>query len=96
MTLNLQRRVEVAAPVLDPALARRVYEDLELSLSDTCKARVMHPDGTYTLRRPADGEKPFNSQEFFRQRAENSAARSVERASVAVWLRERWLRIRVR
>ncbi|MEA4824841.1 MAG: polyphosphate kinase 1 [Clostridiaceae bacterium] len=73
MTRNMQRRIEVAVPLLDPAIARRVYEDVEASLSDNAKARVMHPDGTYSLRYDSVSEA-FNSQEYFRQRAEAGAA----------------------
>ena len=93
MTRNMQRRVEVAAPVLTPALAKRIWDDLELLFADTCKARVMHPDGSYTLRRPADGERPFNSQEYFRQRTESSAVRGEKKASFAAWVREKWRQV---
>ncbi len=75
MTRNMQRRVEVAAPLLDPAIARRVYEDVEASLADNVKARIMLPDGSYTLRGAGEAS-PFDSQEFFRARAEENAGAS--------------------
>ncbi len=66
MARNLDRRVEVIAPVLDPSL-RRYLKDvaLEAYLRDNVKAREMRPDGTYVRVRPAPGEEPFDSQSYF-------------------------------
>ena len=48
MPRNLDRRVEVLAPVRDPKLAKRLREEiLQTYLSDDVKTRVMQPDGTY-------------------------------------------------
>jgi polyphosphate kinase len=47
MVRNLDRRVEVAVPVYDPELKRRVIDDvLEASLRDNVKARRVLPDGS--------------------------------------------------
>jgi len=56
---NLRRRVEVAVPILDPALRRRLDQLLEAELSDPT-AWCLKPDGTY--ERPA-GEPGLGSQE---------------------------------
>jgi polyphosphate kinase len=47
MDRNLFRRVEVAFPVLDPALHARVLDDLMLELLDNSGAWVMDGDGQY-------------------------------------------------
>ena len=62
MPRNLDRRVEIAFPILEPALQRQVLEILETQLADTVKARVLLPDGRST-RRPRDGRPPVRSQE---------------------------------
>lgn len=47
MTRNTVRRVEVAAPILDPAIRDRVRELLKICLSDNVKARELCSDGIY-------------------------------------------------
>jgi polyphosphate kinase len=66
MTRNLDRRVEVVTPVLDPQL-RKYLKDTVLAayLRDNVKARVLNTEGTYDLPQVAAGEKPFNSQAYF-------------------------------
>ncbi|OXS17154.1 polyphosphate kinase 1 [Zobellella denitrificans] len=41
MTRNLDFRVEVATPILDPVLRQRIIDILEIQLSDTTKARIL-------------------------------------------------------
>jgi len=66
MTRNLDRRVEVVAPVLDAKLKKYLKETvLDAYLRDNVKARVMKSDGTYEMSPMAPGEEPFNSQLFF-------------------------------
>jgi polyphosphate kinase len=66
MTRNLDRRVEVVAPVLD-VKSKKYLKDTVLAayLRDNVKARVMRSDGTYEMPEMAPGEEPFNSQLFF-------------------------------
>ena len=48
MPRNLDRRIEVLAPVRDSRLIKRIREEiLGTYLRDTVKQRVMQPDGTY-------------------------------------------------
>ena len=48
MERNLDRRVEIMFPVIDPALAARIRdEELDLGLTDTVKARQLLPDRSY-------------------------------------------------
>ena len=66
MTRNLDRRVEVVVPVLDPK-GKTYLKDTVLAayLRDNVKARVMNSDGTYEPPPMEPGEEPFNSQTFF-------------------------------
>jgi polyphosphate kinase len=62
MPRNLDRRVEIAFPVLDPQLQSQVHRILEVQLADTVKARRILGDGT-SVRIDADGRPPLRSQE---------------------------------
>ena len=66
MARNLDRRVEVVVPVLDPQ-AKTYLKDTVLAayLRDNVKARIMNSDGTYVQPAMEPGEAPFNSQMFF-------------------------------
>jgi polyphosphate kinase len=66
MARNLDRRVEVVAPVLDVQI-KKYLKDVVLAayLRDNVKARVMKSDGTYEPPPMEPGEEPFNSQLFF-------------------------------
>ncbi len=66
MTRNLDRRVEVVTPVMDPQ-SKSYLKDTVLAayLRDNVKARVMNFDGSYEMPPMAPGEEPFNSQLFF-------------------------------
>jgi polyphosphate kinase len=62
MPRNLDRRVEIAFPVLDPHLQTRIREILEIQLADTVKARRILPDGS-SVRILGLGESRLRSQE---------------------------------
>ena len=62
MPRNLDRRVEIAFPVLDPALQAQVRQILEIQLADTVKARRILGDGS-SVRVPADDRPRLRSQE---------------------------------
>jgi polyphosphate kinase len=66
MTRNLDRRVEVVAPVTDASL-RLYLKDVVLAayLRDNANARELLPDGSYQRVLPAPGEEPFDSQTHF-------------------------------
>jgi polyphosphate kinase len=56
MPRNLDRRVEVLAPIRDRRISRFLAEQyLPTYLKDNAKARLLQPDGTY-IRAPKDGE----------------------------------------
>jgi polyphosphate kinase len=62
MPRNLDRRVEIAFPVLDPWLQAQLQEVLDIQLADTVKACELLPDGR-SQRIQADGTPPLRSQE---------------------------------
>ncbi len=66
MTRNTERRIEVACPIDNPALSRRISCSLERMLEDNEKAWDLLPDGSYQKRAAAER---FNSQEYFIQEA---------------------------
>lgn len=72
MTRNTIRRVEVAAPIYDPALKHRLQEMFKVMLRDNVKARIQDNSGVY-LRKTVEGV-PLNSQEYFFQQAIDKAA----------------------
>jgi polyphosphate kinase len=75
MDRNLSRRVEVVFPVEAPELKQRlIREILAISLSDTAKARVLLPDGSYRRVTAAD-QPPLRSQQRFLELALQNAAR---------------------
>lgn len=61
MTRNLQKRVEIATPVLDPQVKKRVLHILSLVEGDNVKARRMGSNGGYS--KVKDFAKALNSQE---------------------------------
>jgi polyphosphate kinase len=63
MERNLMRRVETCFPILDPALAARVFEEeLANYLRDNQQAWRLHADGHYTRIVPGEGEAPYSAQ----------------------------------
>ena len=72
MTRNTERRVEVIAPIHNPALKEEILDYIQLQLEDTVKARVLQSDGTY--RKKEDGTLPKQcAQEIFMERARKKA-----------------------
>ena len=63
MTRNTDKRVEIAAPLLDKAVEEQVCSYLELMLSDNVKAMHLCEDGGYRPAVRAEGEKEINGQE---------------------------------
>ena len=66
MVRNLNRRVEIVAPVEDPKLKNYLKDEvLEAYLRDNVNARELQPDGSYQRVEPAGHEEPFDSQMHF-------------------------------
>lgn len=64
MSRNTIRRVEVAAPVEDERLKKRIREMFRVMMRDNVKARIMLSDGKYIHER-RNPDTPLNSQEYF-------------------------------
>jgi len=79
MTRNTERRVEVAAPVLDRTLADKVCNIFNICMSDNVKARELKPNGLYE-RVSAEGSEPLNAQAYFYKQAYEQAQVSDETA----------------
>jgi len=62
MTRNLHYRVEVAVPIRDRRLKRRLLEILELHLRDNVNSWELLPDGSYVRRLPEEGEGTVDAQ----------------------------------
>ncbi len=64
MPRNFDRRVEVVVPLKDPALVRRVRDQiLGTYLADTVLARELRREGIYSRVKPRPGEPAVSSQE---------------------------------
>ena len=69
MTRNTEKRVEVACPVYDVEIRKRLFHQLHVMLSDNVKARAMTSDGTYVKKPVEDGASFVNAQETFMREA---------------------------
>ncbi len=76
MTRNMERRVEIAAPIYDPAIKTRICDMFNTILSDNVKARVQMPDGSYRKKKINAGDTIVNSQEYFYEEAYRKAKRA--------------------
>lgn len=69
MTRNTEKRVEVACPVYDVEIRKRLFHQLHVMLSDNVKARAMTSDGIYMKKPVEDGASLVNAQETFMREA---------------------------
>ncbi|MFL5341275.1 MAG: RNA degradosome polyphosphate kinase, partial [Gemmataceae bacterium] len=84
MDRNLSRRVEVAFPIEQPDLKRRLIDEiLAISLADNVKARELLPDGTWKRVVPPEETPLLRSQSRFLELAEANAARRLTLPAVA-------------
>jgi polyphosphate kinase len=66
MQRNLDHRVETLFPIEDSVLREAILERLLKSeLADTVNARELLSDGSYVRVQPAEGEPPFDCQNWF-------------------------------
>ena len=64
MSRNLFRRIEVAFPILEKSLKKRVMaEGLDPYLKDNTNAWVLDTNGTYERKKPRSKQTPFCAQQ---------------------------------
>lgn len=89
MTRNMDKRIEIAWPILDGALRDYVLGYIDVCLSDTAKLRELLPDKSYTplgafAKENAEGEvERFDSQTFFINRAQRKRLEAAEDQAVS-------------
>lgn len=74
MTRNLDRRIEVIAPIYDEEIAREFKDILEIQLNDNVKARIQDKEETNTYVEKGPGDEAIRSQleiyKYLRQKHE--------------------------
>jgi polyphosphate kinase len=78
MPRNLDRRLEVLAPVEDPRLQAEIAKIFAALLSDTHASWALHADGRWRRRRPHDGALAVSAQETLMARAREAAGSADE------------------
>ena len=63
MTRNTLHRVEIAAPIYDSKVKKRILDMFSVMMKDNVKARIQQNNGSYI--HAAGGDFPLNSQEYF-------------------------------
>lgn len=75
MNRNLFRRIEIAFPVLDKSLKKRILvEGLNPYLKDNYNSWELESDGQYRRRRPRNKQTSFSAQHYLMQLLGSSAA----------------------
>jgi polyphosphate kinase len=78
MPRNMDRRIEIAFPIEQKEIkARLITEVLETAWSDNVKARVLSPEGKYSLRKRATNEPEIRSQLKFIEIARKGGIQSI-------------------
>jgi len=66
MGRNLDGRVEIVTPVLDPIIAETINgQILTVLFADNVKSRELLENGSYRRRAPGPGEMPIDAQRVF-------------------------------
>lgn len=66
MPRNLNRRIEVSFPILDPQIRRRIKDEiLATELGDNVSSWTLDPGGTYQPVSVPEGQSPLRAQQVF-------------------------------
>ncbi|WP_042349345.1 polyphosphate kinase 1 [Bacillus massiliigorillae] len=68
MTRNMEKRVEIACPILDSQVKQQIYHILDIQLQDNVKARLLCDNKQYEKRKNLNNQK-IDSQSYFMEEA---------------------------
>lgn len=73
MTRNMERRIEVAAPIYDSNIKLCIAEYIETQMQDSIKGRIMKSDG---VMKKISSDKKLSSQDVYMEKAEAKISNS--------------------
>ncbi len=79
MTRNTVRRVELACPIYDENIRRRIKHTLYLNYMDNVKGRRLSSDGLYEKKRQRPGQQRIDSQRILMLESEEKQQRRAQR-----------------
>jgi polyphosphate kinase len=82
MSRNLDNRIEVMTPVYNPEIQQELLRIVNAGLRDTMQGRIVDGSGNNDFYAPAEGEKPYRSQEALYQYYKGEIKKHVERENV--------------
>lgn len=87
MTRNLQKRIEIATPILDERIKKNLMEDFNISWMDTIKGRKLDEKGKYVH---LSSNNPLDSQVYFLERAQRSEINvKVKEKKIRKWIQKK-------
>ena len=81
MTRNLRKRVEVAVPLLDPEIKKRVVDFMDILFKDDVKRRELLPSKRYAH---VENKENFIAQNYFMEEADRYAEGEMTKAPAVV------------
>ncbi|MDA0837711.1 MAG: polyphosphate kinase 1 [Planctomycetota bacterium] len=88
MPRNLDRRIELLFPLVDPDVKQKVMENLEIYFGDNRSARVLQKEGSY-IHMGSKGEPELRSQAYFYDQARRQGKSATARPPLQLVPKER-------